>query len=787
MKNKYCEVADGLCPNGIENFTEDDRIFMAYSSHIEEISKMLEDSSGVLSKETGRRWITWNKDMEIENSMIYCEICENICRAKAVLIELSDLNFNVLFEYGYSLGIDKKIHPTVNSDFDFDDIDRFIKPLLGIGIGKYEKGRFTSKMTRKRFWEKDKVNHLFNFSEDDVLTDCTEIDANSILYIKNFDKQDVTERIETEISNIQTNIIIDDPQEDTNNLVWYCKQIKKSYAVIIDLGLANANENLHHFLKCAFIAGLSVATGRRTLILSSIHRKKPSDIISIIKQYANAKEAKRIVSNFLGQHSNSIAIINSYNLTIHHSKKSIFDNVDLGEHVAENDLSLLKSSFIETPEYGELSKLGYKMVIGRKGTGKSAAFQIFKRKKTSSVINISKLFNQYNLDDIYDLTISFTSDNDKNKVVQAFWKFVLYVIIAKETYAYIIEQDNLNEENDLKFMEGYDSLSFINKDKSITENLVDIINKIMDDGKDDVKALQNEFYSNDIVRVINLVGNYYKKSGKTFYLNIDGLDSNLSLRNNSKIVSLILFNLHEICANLFKLELYEYSINLFIRSDIYDTFKEKITEKDKVKKVFYKWDIESLMRMINKRFQENGIENITNILTDDFNIRSLLQKLEKYLYVRPRDYIFFFNNMISIARSQKLDQINNRVFNEALDYYALHIFESIEAELLSLEFQINFGQFLNGVKHLINESQKIPTDYFNKLLNDLNISTENQKILVAFLLNIQFMYFVENNQNVDWSTLVDPDSKLQFILTDSKERKYFSFHPTIDLLLTKHF
>jgi len=143
--------------------------------------------------------------------------------------------------------------------------------------------------------------------------------------------------------------------------------------------------------------------------------------------------------------------------------------------------------------------------------------------------------------------------------------------------------------------------------------------------------------------------------------------------------------------------------------------------------------------------------------------------------------------MIAIAKSQKLDLINSKVFNEALDYYSLHVYESLEAEILSLGYEIKFGEFLNGIRHSINESDKIPIEYFNKILNDLKIETKNHSSFVLFLLNIEFIYFIENNQRVNWSTLIDPDSKLSFILSDTQERKYFAFHPSVNILLSKHF
>lgn len=790
MKKKYCEFATDLCPNGIENFAQENKIFTAYSSHNSEIVKIIEDGIVQLNKAPDIRWVSWSKDMEIENSMIFCEICENICRSKAVLIELSDLNFNVLFEYGFSIANDKKIHPTVNENFDFNDIDRFIKPLLGIGIGKYENNRFVQKFTKKKFWEKEKQNLLINISENDILDDSTEIEANGILLIKNNDKQDISESIESELIHSNLKYIIDDPQEEINNIVWYCKQLKKSYAVIIDLGLAGKKENLNHYLKCAFIAGLSIGSGRRTLILNSVHAQKPSDIILITNSYSSAKDARRFVSRFISQHQNSLAIINSYVQMLHIDKDSTFANIDLGEYVAEFDLSFIESSFIDTPEYSELFKPGYKLFIGRKGTGKSAAFQKFKMSEIPNSFVVSKLFNQYNLDDIYNLTIEFDTDNDKNKVVTTFWKFVLLYLISKELFQVVIEKGSKHgilDNYEQSFVNFCNKHCFFNDDKSVTEYLSEIVNRIRNKGINDVKQLQSEFYTKEIVDLLTEVNLFVQNSNKRLFFNIDGLDTNISLKNNSSLISLILFNLHEVCSNLFSGKIPNSSVTLFIREDIYDTFKDKITQKDKVKKIFYKWDKDSLLLLINKRLQANNIQNVIYILSEDFTIKLLMQKMSQYVYSRPRDYIFVFNHLIQIARCQKLEKIDNRIFNEALDYYSFHIYESIEAELLTLPFKINFGDLMNGIKHLINEKDRILLEYLQTLLEKLKLEEKEQNMLIAFLLKVEFMVYIENNNPVEWSQLIEPETKLQYILNHSKERKIFIFHSIIKYLLEKHF
>ena len=789
---KYCEIASGVCPNGIEKIVEAEKIFTAFSSQDQKIVEQVDNAINQLNSETNLSWIKWTEDLEIENSMIFCEICKNIYQSKAIVVELSDLNFNVIFEYGYSLGINKKIHPIVNQSFDYTNIDRFFKPLLGIGIGKYQNDKLCQKLMKKNFWEKDNPDKIYTFFSSDILSDDTSITSNRLFYIKNSDNQEISGTIEKELEKYPIDVIVDDPQEENSNLLWYSKQIKKSYAAIIDLGVSGTTDNYRHFLKCAFLAGILVSTGRRLLILNSVHAKKPSDIISIVKNYSNSKEAQRHVYKFLKEYSRGFAIINSYIDTMNQRKETVFDKIDLGEYIAENDLTFLDKCFVETTDFKLLDRFGYKLIIGRKGTGKSAAFLMFKRKsKNVDNLVIHLKFNKYSLNDIYDLTESFENENDKHKIMSAFWNFILFSTVASNIVEFINTNDKYffsnSESASSKFMVFAQSCVFLQNDKTITENLIDIIDSLRKDGSNSVKDIKTKFYEKEIVDLKKSVIQYLNNAQLKLYFNIDGIDSNLSLKTNSKIVSIILFNLHEACESLFRKTYEKYAINLFIRTDLYDSFKEFITQKDKVTKIYLKWTNQELIRLINERLQVNGINHIADLLSEEFNIQLFTEKMERYVYSRPRDYVFIFTHFIHVSRSQKRESINNKVFNDAIGYYAQHVYESIEAEILSLPFSINLSQFLSKLKHENNGKPKIPLSIMLSILNKIGLKNEDHIELLNFLLKIEFLYIYENNCPVDWPNLLNPTVKLQVLLDQSPSRTYLHFHLIIEYLITKFF
>lgn len=792
MSKKYCEIATELCSKMETLSIEKNHIFSAYSSHDPNIVAQINSAIKNLNKTTDIRWVSWEKDMEIENALIFCEICKYITQSKAVLVELSDLNFNVIFEYGYSLGLGKKIHPIVGERFDFKNIERHFQPLLGIGIGKYEQNKLSSKLIKKSFWKKEHHKNVYDFEKTHILNDNLNIDSNSLLYIKNVDSPQVSEEIEKEISNHSIDVIIDDAQEENYNLLWYSKQIKKSFAVIIDLGMSGNTDNFKHFLKCAFICGICIATGRRVLTINSVHAQKPSDIITLIKEYASPKAARNQVYKFLNKHSNDYSVINSYVSTKNRDRSSIFDKINLGEHTAINDMYFIKECFVDIPEYKNLSNRGYKLIIGRKGTGKSASFFNFKSDKDRyREIVIHQLFDKYNLDDIYTLTEPFKSQNDKNKIASSYWHFILLLIIAQNIRDSIdIGDPEINNVIELdareRFLRYFNQTKFGDQSKSVTEYLVDIIDDLKSKGHKSVKEIKSNFYNEQIIKLMKEVITYLKDSDKHLYLNIDGLDSNLSIKKNKELITLILFNLHEVCSNLFGNKFGNFTINLFLRTDLYIGIRDEITEKDKISKIFIRWTPEYLTQIINKRLNKNGIDHIAELLNDDLNMASLMKKVKKYVYDRPRDYVFIFNSFIQIAQAQKKDKIDNKIFSEALGYYTLYVGESIEAEFLSLHSNIDYGEFVTMLKASRKDKDRIQVKKLIAMLKSMEMTGADIQTLISFLLQIKMILVHENSKQVEWNKLTNPDIKLKTLIKTHRDRNFY-FHPTIEKLMEDYF
>src|SRR6266511_5940006 len=55
-------------------------------------------------------WSTW-RDLPIAGQIIFCEVCKGIRSSSTVVADVTTLNFNVLFEIGFALGLGMPVVP----------------------------------------------------------------------------------------------------------------------------------------------------------------------------------------------------------------------------------------------------------------------------------------------------------------------------------------------------------------------------------------------------------------------------------------------------------------------------------------------------------------------------------------------------------------------------------------------------------------------------------------------------------------------------------------------------
>jgi len=102
---EYCQYVDEPCNQVFLPTPSRRRIFFAYSSDPPQIAESIEIAAAELRGIIPQTdWQTW-RDVSNAGQIIYCEICKTMRTCQAMIADVTTLNFNLLFEIGFAIGL----------------------------------------------------------------------------------------------------------------------------------------------------------------------------------------------------------------------------------------------------------------------------------------------------------------------------------------------------------------------------------------------------------------------------------------------------------------------------------------------------------------------------------------------------------------------------------------------------------------------------------------------------------------------------------------------------------
>lgn len=116
---QYCQYVEGECDQELSEPTVRN-IFFAYPGNPSIIAGTIEAAVDTL-RTTNRKWnwTTW-KMLPTPGQIIFCEICKAARNSAAIVCDVTTLNFNVLFELGYAMGLGLPVLPIRDSTYEFN-------------------------------------------------------------------------------------------------------------------------------------------------------------------------------------------------------------------------------------------------------------------------------------------------------------------------------------------------------------------------------------------------------------------------------------------------------------------------------------------------------------------------------------------------------------------------------------------------------------------------------------------------------------------------------------------
>ena len=184
-----------------------------------------------------------------------------------------------------------------------------------------------------------------------------------------------------------------------------------------------------HNARCAFVSGLALATRKRVLMLQETQVTQPIDYRDLARCYASPREIQDLIVPFIRSVVEMLEGIKFVPSTI---PLTPLEKVDLGDLAAENEIAALQTYFVPTGQYNEVNRGHARLVVGRKGAGKTAIFYGVREAHTQSrsqlVLDLKPEGHQ--LVKLRETILNELSPGTQQHVLTAFWNYLLLMEIA---------------------------------------------------------------------------------------------------------------------------------------------------------------------------------------------------------------------------------------------------------------------------------------------------------------------------------------------------------------------
>ena len=707
-------------------------------------------------------------DLPIEGRVIFCVICEAIRNARCVATDITDLNFNVLFELGFAIGAGRAIWPLVESSEDNRLYNAF-DTLTTVGHSRYTNSKsIVTKLSKKKPWTRGA--HL---PAPSLMASKPTRAARQILFLRGPSEDEASLRVEEMLEHSGLDVIIDDPTEVAfQPISWYLSRLESAFAVLIELGAQTGQRGSLHTAKCALVAGVSVACGRRLLMLGGDINGGPVDYRDLLRTYKNAADAAAITGQWLaplpGELRELEQVARADITSEPRQAVPLLKKIQIGDYVAENELSDLAAYFVKTAEFEDALAGAFKVFVGRKGTGKSAVTHMVADRLRENARNVVRVIapKGYELTQILKLVGDF-DPSARNRFVEGLWKYLLC------TEALVAIWDDLKDKplhaswstaearvrDRVSALSDVMSLSFASRIIQALQTQKQSIDK---NGPVLESAILGRLQSTEIQNLRDVICGYLSSEQRVLTLLLDDMVPGWESAEQRGELSAILLSMVTASRELWRDWEYRMatagcrapSLLLFLRSDIFASMLQQSDEPDKIDHRPVYWeDADALIDLLNMRIEaslNDDIDEIINwkdLLEPGFSYDAMKQQIAGSILCRPRDIIYYFGRVLFNANRRRATKLAKRDFDAALRDYSEYALQA-----LSAEWSPHIPDLADSLLEFWGGTQDITDDELQTRLISSGVEPNDVEGAVRFLVDAQFLGLAIDEHNYKFAS-----------------------------------
>jgi hypothetical protein len=677
------------------------RCFVAYPSQpvdrAESIEKAIEQiqTGGVVDI------IGW-KSLTVSGRVVINAICDEIMRSQVFIADITGLNPNVLFELGYAIAHRRRVWLLLNPNIERAKVDfnRF-QLLTTVGYTSYS----NSSDIVKEFYRDEPYNTNGQALYDELLRSAgPPSKRDALLYLQCSVNTEASLRLARRVAAAPLRSVVDDPQEiRLQPLAWYVQQVTSAFAVVCHLLPTDYTNWELHNAKQALVAGFAHGRAKPLLMLAHEPYDSPLDYRDLLRTHRTAAAAESIFADWLLPHIEQYEKHMMLAATHGAEEKAQHElrDISIGEPVAEFESDSVSNYYISTAIYTDILHSKYSIVVGRKGTGKTAMLYALTEQLSADPRNHICTIKPvgYELEGLLGILRQELSVAEQGYLVESFWKFLIFTELSKSVYDDLLAKPEYYmrtapEKALFEFVEQFRSLitpEFSTRLETAVNQLKELATGSPSGRRTKIsELLHNEF----LARLRLLLGKVLESKAKVTIL-VDNLDKAWNPNGDLPLLSELLFGLLSASrrvaeefgrdasgrppVNLF--------FALFLRSDIYAAMLQFAKERDKLPARLITWDDpELLRRVIEQRFVKSGAGiKIPGEVWERYFVPTV-RGITTWQYIglrilpRPRDLIYLIKSALQLAVNRGQPRIDERDLIDAEKQYSRFALDALVVE-----------------------------------------------------------------------------------------------------------
>jgi hypothetical protein len=665
-------------------------VFVAYASGNNFHGELIRASAESASTNQ-RRIIPWSA-RDTSGYPISDSVETWIQRADAFVGDVSVVNDNVTYEIGYAIGAAKPVRLIRSENLSFHDV-KTVGLLDTLGHDPYSYGPSLQRILAKddiyTKWpevQKSKDQPVFILQPsvplESALAITSAVKKIARLKFRNFNPLEVSRLSAAEAY----------------------EQVASSYGVITFWEKGEGEERIRNNQRAAFVFGLASGKGVPSILLAHEEDDLPLDLHDLATRWKVLDDIAPIIRAF----RDDVADLQVDFVESRPQLGNLLQSISCGDPTAENEASDLADYFLETEAYQRALNAEANVIVGRKGSGKTAVFlQVRDRTRVDkNNIVIDLMPDGHQLIKLKEFILDQLGLGARKEVIAAFWQYVMWLEVAYK----LLEKDGQRALRDHVLLPKYRELEslfkarvdtgagdFSERLRRLSENVIARFgqNHAEADGRNlDSSEVIRIIYGEDLHSLREAVSDYLRVKGFVFFLfdNLDRFWTPGGFDNDDALIVVGLTEaMQEITRRLRKARL-DFRWVIFVRSDVYEFLVRGMADYGKLSVQSLEWIDRDLLLELFKRRVSAGVsdKNLSwrhlwdAISTPEIDGRPALQFLLDGSLMRPRYLIRLFETARRRAITFGRTKLDASDYQLALTELGWQVMEDLDREIADL-------------------------------------------------------------------------------------------------------